>query len=178
MKFKIGDIVKVKRGWISDYENEKGRVVDVTKLGNFTIEFESEYLSRRSFFESSLVFISNEKETNFKVGDSVKIKDTLSVYNNEIGEIIKIEDSYIKYPFVVRFRETISYYAKNNLELVEIDKMKELKEKYKEAYKQYEETKEIEKDLIVKTRSNIKKQNELMETISSLSTDILNEAKK
>lgn len=64
------------------------------------------------------------------------------------------------------------------MELVKIDEMKELKEKYKEAYKKYEETKEIEKDLIVKTRSNIKKQNELLETISSLGIDILNEAKK
>ena len=87
MKFEIGDIVKVKRGWNSDYENEKGRVVDVTKLGNFTIEFESEYLLRGNFFESSLVFISNEKETNFKVGDSVKILDRNSIYTDKIGEI-------------------------------------------------------------------------------------------
>ena len=178
MKFKIGDIVKVKRGWISDYENEKGRVVDVTELGNFTIEFESEYLSRGSFFESSLVFISNEKETNFKVGDSVKILDRNSIYTDKIGEIKNINTNLKHTTIDVIFSSGSSYYFPHQLELVEIDGMKKLKEKYKEAYKQYEETKEIEKDLIVKTRSNIKKQNELLETISSLGIDILNEAKK
>lgn len=178
MKFKIGDIVKVKRGWISDYENEKGRVVDVTELGNFTIEFESEYLSRGNFFESSLVFISNEKETNFKVGDSVKILDRNSIYINKIGEIKNINVN-LKYTTIgVIFSSGSSYYFPHQLELVEIDGMKKLKEKYKEAYDQYEKTKEIEKDIREKQKLNYEKQNKLADKMAELEIEILKEAKK
>ena len=179
MEFKIGDRVRVYRGWASIYEDKEGTIIDISSFGHkvfYKIKFECSSVSDGGFYGENLKIV--EHEPKFKLGDKVKILDSRSFYFGQEGEIKEIDNFSKEYPFVVCFDNKFSCYSEVNMELVKIDEMKELKEKYKEAYKQYEETKEIEKDLIVKTRSNIKKQNELMETISSLSTDILNEAKK
>ena len=179
MKFKIGDNVVVNRGWESIYEGKKGKIIDISSFNHkvfYKIKFEGSSVSDGGFSGENLKIV--EHEPKFKLGDKVKILDSRSFYFGQEGEIKEIDNFSKEYPFVVCFDNRFSCYSEVNMELVKIDEMKELKEKYKEAYKQYEETKEIEKDLIVKTRSNIKKQNELMGTISSLSTDILNEAKK
>lgn len=180
MKFKIGDNVVVDRGWKNIYEGKKGKIIDISPLNYITfykIKFEDNSISDGGFTGENLKLIEPKIEHNLKIGDYVKILDKSSIYNDRMGKIESIKEENKKYPITVRFDNgNIGFY---NTELLEIiNKMEALSSKYKEAYKQYEETKEIEKDLITKTRSNIKKQNELMETISSLGIDILNEAKK
>lgn len=177
MEFKIGDRVRVKRGWISDYENEKGTIIDLPNqlMYCYNIKFDDSGLPDGRFSAKNIKLVENK--ANLKIGDLVRILDKTSIYYNLVGKIELFNEKNVRYPITVRFDNgNISFYKDNLLE--KVDSMESLRDKYKEAYKQYEETKEIEKDLRSKTSLNIKKQNELMETISSLGIDILKEAKK
>ena len=179
MEFKVGDKVVVNRGWENIYEGKKGKIIDISSFGHkvfYKIKFEDSSVSDGGFYGENLKIV--EHKPKFKLGDKVRILDSRSFYFGQEGEIKEIDNFSKEYPFVVCFDSKFSCYSEVNMELVKIDEMKELKEKYKEAYKQYEETKEIEKDLIVKTGSNIKKQNELVEILANLEVDILKEAKK
>lgn len=187
MEFEIGDIVKVRRGWNSIYENANGKIIGKTEANSFHILFEKSYLAANFFFSSNLFLVSKGNKPKLKTGDIVKILDKNSIYIDKIGKVGVIIENSGSTIVDVSFPSGSSRYFAFQLELMElaaqlenaeIDEMKELKEKYKEAYKQYEETKEIEKDIREKNKQNLIKQGDLRDLLVELERNILEEAKK
>ena len=87
MEFKIGDRVRVKRGWISDYENEKGTIIDLPNqlMYYYNIKFDDSGLPDGRFSAKNIKLVENK--ANLKIGDLVRILDKTSIYYNLVGKI-------------------------------------------------------------------------------------------